>query len=180
MLITGPVSRNGDHPDTFPPVELTAGTHTLEVVADPDAQIAEFDETNNSAQAQVTCAVGAPPKPEQKPADLQISKLEVQKAGGVPGCVAGNTNSIFILVKNAGDKEISAVIALQAAVDGKTAGSVTMGGIGANSEKVSYISPVNIPRGNHTVRVTLDPENEIPEAGERNNSVTIQVSCARS
>ncbi len=180
MLITGPVGRYGDHPDTFPPVDLSAGPHTIEVVADPDRVLAEIEEGNNSASMQVSCAVGAALPPPPKPADLQISKLEVQNANGVVGCVAGNGNNVHIVVKNNGDKEIGAVITLQAAVDGKAAGSVTMGGVGANSQKDSYISNINISRGNHTVQVTLDPENKIAEAGEGNNSASVQVNCARS
>jgi subtilase family serine protease len=180
-LITGPAEAYGEHPDTFSPVNLSAGPHSFEIVVDPDSQISELEEGNNAAVASVNCTVGATPTPQPKPADLQISKLEVQNGNGVVGCVAGNGNSVHIVVTNVGDKEIGAVITLQAAVDGKAAGSTTMGGVGANSQKDSYISGVNISRGKHTVQVTLDPENKIPEAGgEGNNVSSVQVDCARN
>ena len=128
----------------------------------------------------MTCASGAAPKPEAKAADLQVSKVEILDAKNAAGCVAGKANTVHAVIKNAGDVEVGAVITIQLSIDGKPAKTVTMGGVGAppNDEKDAYFSNVDLAKGAHTIRVTVNPDGKVPEADATNNTSAPQtVTC---
>jgi hypothetical protein len=180
QLYAGGLAAKSTSREQFDDITLATGINRLEILVDPDGEVNEDSEVNNSTTLSVTCAVGAAPTATPAPSDLSISKLDVQQSGGVSKCVAGSQNAIQIIVKNDGDKEVGGVFGVKVRVDGKDAGSTTVGGVGAKSEKTSYVSGVNIPSGNHTVQAILDPENKVLEGGEGNNSRSIQVNCTQN
>jgi hypothetical protein len=173
------VGAGADARVTFAAFDLAAGTHTIQVVADPDGALAESDEKNNAAHVDVTCASGAAPRPAARPADLQVATTEVKDKTGAPGCVAGSDNRVEVHIKNAGDADVNAVFSVQLKVDGKASGGTTVGGVAAGTTKTAVVSGVSLGKGHHTVLVTVDPDHAVTEANEQNNTATIQVTCTK-
>lgn len=163
---------------TFSDVELTAGKHTIEVVVDPEGTIAESSESNNVIRGEVTCTVGAPEK-VVVPAGIQITKFELVKTAAKPGCVAGAGNDFHIVVKNPGDSDVGDTLRVQLTVNGTANGSASIGGVGAKSEKDSYVSNANLPAGNNTIAVRVSGGAFTAASGEGANSQSIRVNCAR-
>ena len=143
------------------PVTLAAGSHAIQVIADPDAQITESSETNNSATRSISVTAGAN-------VDLRITAGGVETAPNLPA--PGSSITIWATVANGGGEAVKSTIAFYDGVPGS--GGVLIGN-----------APVTIAAGSSTevpfnytttadskvVYAVADPDNLLPELDETNN-----------
>jgi len=159
----------------FPNVPMQPGSSSLGVVVNPGlvngtGGVAESDKTNNYLAVSVTCVT--------QPATLSFALLqildtsgaEIKDSGGKPSCLAGPNNTIRAKVSNSGDTD-PGVVDLQLLVDNKPAGTASMGGIGAHSDKLSSLGTVSLTLGSHTLQVVIDPK------GKAIKSDLLAVTC---
>jgi hypothetical protein len=180
-VIAGPIGAYSDRPETFlTTIDLKAGDHTLQVLVDPEHNVTRIEDPLDVASLSVNCAQGAAPTPAPKPAGLQVAAVDVQDADGHARCVAGNNNNIHLVVKNTGDSDVNAVIPVQLSVDGKPVRTTTIGGLAANERKDSFFTGATLSAGNHTVKVTVDPEHKLGLPVASGGSATTQVTCTKS
>jgi hypothetical protein len=180
-VIAGPIGSYTDRPETFlTTIDLSAGDHTLQVLVDPDHNVSRIDDPLDVASVSVNCAQGAAPTPTPKPAGLQIAAVDVQDANGHPRCVAGNNNTVHLVITNTGDSDVSAVIPVQLSIDGKPGRTTTIGGLAANERKDSFFSGVTLGSGNHTLKVTVDPDHKLSVPVASSNSATDRVTCSKT
>lgn len=137
------------------------GDHNVTAVVDPADRIAETDETDNERSLTVTVEQG-------EPADLAVQALEVTPEDPA----TTDTITIRARIVNHGPGSISQV-PVAVLVDGEPLGSPAL--IGSLSENgtvtVSRTSWQPEP-GNHTLRVTVDPNHQVQEPNETDNDGT--------
>lgn len=111
-------------------------------------------------------------------ADLQVAELpRVEQDGGVAGCVAGKTNNVRVVIKNAGDEGANG-FTMQLIVDQQPVATQTVGSAPARIDTTYYFGNVSLTKGLHTLQVRLDIENKVPEVDEDNNtSPPLTVVC---
>ncbi len=140
---------------------ITAGTHTIAVVADDANRIVESNKNNNTLTQTIT---GLP--------DLIPTSISYDKTSGL-------FTSVVLNQGNAGTPT-GVVIGVAYLVDGvKQTWGVVNGplAVGASVTIGTQGGAYTIPNGTHTITVFADDENRIPESNETNNklSQTIQV-----
>jgi hypothetical protein len=161
-------------------LDLSAGNHTLQVLVDPDHQVTRIDDPDDASTVSVNCAQGAAPTPTPRPAGLQVTSLDVQDPdNGRSRCIAGSSNDVHVVIKNTGDAGVSAVIPIQLNIDGKPGRTTTVGGVAANAEKDAYFTGVTLSAGNHSLKVTIDPDRTL-SVGVASNNATKQVNCTKT
>ena len=143
------------------PVTLSSGAHAIRVVADPDAQITEANESNNTATKSISVTAAAN-------VDLRIVAGGVVTAPNLPA--PGTSITIWATVSNGGGDSVKSTIAFFDGVPGS--GGVLIG-----------TAPVTIAAGTSTeipinyttletskvVYAVADPDNLLPELDETNN-----------
>lgn len=152
---------------------LTAGTHTIYVIADPDNTISETDETNNTAQQAVTVTLPDRPDLTLLPVDITFSK---------PEPIPGETITVSATIHNNGTEPAADVEVLFTDGNPHTGGAylIEKGTIGTIDAGSSAVATVNwqISRGTHDVYVVADPDYKIPEQDETNNVALKSIDTA--
>ena len=144
------------------PITLPAGTHTIRVVADPDAQVTESNESNNAASKSISVTAAAN-------VDLRIRAGQVTADPQRPA--AGQSFTISATIDNAGLERVSSTVAFYDGVP-------NAGGV------VIAVMPVTIaPQSNARVQIAhvataesrvvyavADADDLLPEVDEANNA----------
>jgi subtilase family serine protease len=138
-----------------------AGSHTAELVVDPQNAIAETIETNNTSSQ--TFVVSPTPA-----VDLVAASLMVSPAAPT----TGQTLTVTATVSNPGSAA-STNVAWQMKVDGTVVGSGTILSLAPNgSAPVSAANMGPYAAGSHTAELVVDPQNAIAESDEGNNTTS--------
>ena len=86
---------------------------------------------------------------------------------------------MHVVIKNTGDADVSAVIPIQLSIDGKPGRTTAVGGVAANAQKDAYVTGVTLSAGNHSLKVTIDPDRTL-SVGVASNNATKQVNCTKT
>jgi hypothetical protein len=146
---------------TRTPGRLSAGTYAVTVVLDPDNKLAEVSKTNNQGVYNLTITDGGLP-------DLVITEFKA-----LPLPEAPNQFDIVITVKNIGTGKAvfepgMNFVACPPVVTFPTINTSRTIAPGA-SEQITYRTPAQ-PPGAKTWTAKVDPNNNIKESDENNNS----------
>lgn len=142
-------------------VTLSGGSHAIRVVADPDAQITEANESNNQAIKSISVTAAAN-------VDLRISAGGVETAPHLPP--AGTPITIWATISNGGGDAVKSTVAFYDGVPGS--GGVLIGTAPVNISAGSSIEvPINYTTltTSKVVYAVADPDNLLPELDETNN-----------
>lgn len=146
------------------PGGLTPGGHSVRVWLDATGLVPETDETDNNVSAGLL--VLEPPRP-----DLTVTSASLDRAQYAAGELAVLTAS----VTNAGANYTAGVVLeLRDAISNATLANTTFPPVaaGATAEvSASFTVPAG-PAGSRLVTVVVDPDDELAEASEFNNSAT--------
>ncbi|WP_169807527.1 CARDB domain-containing protein [Herbidospora mongoliensis] len=145
--------------------DISKGTHIVKFIADPDREIRESEEGNNTRTVKLTVKECVPPGPHP---DMAVTAMSILP--GVPLC-AGNSPTVRALIKNRGTVE-TGFFNIRWVDD---AGTIFDGGhfsIPAGAVDSHDHIWHDITAGVHTVSFTADFDGGIPEDNENNNSRT--------
>jgi hypothetical protein len=161
------------------PADTPPGYYYLAVVVDPGKKVAELNEENNVAMFRIRILN----KVVQKP-DLIVRAIQVV-----------NNCKIRVTLKNIGQVGVPAsfysnpnAVGVQMYLDGKPWGGIILQGFDpAGKLKVaggiaSHIwfpraTNLNLPGGQHKIKVVVDNNNNLPEIKENNNSLIRTLGC---
>ncbi|MCA9064391.1 MAG: hypothetical protein KDA96_15075, partial [Planctomycetaceae bacterium] len=149
---------------TVSTVFATAGVHEITVVIDPDSLINEIDETNNSRTESIIVHAPTP--------DLVSSPVSLSNATPL----AGETVTISMPVSNSGEAAAASFV-VEFRKDGVLFDTVTVATLAAGESTIIAASTTFSVVGPHVVTVTIDPDQQVTELSELNNSAsrTLQV-----
>ena len=134
----------------------TAGSHTINIVADANNQVLEIDETNN------TKVVSLPPP------DLAVQNITVSP----PDAAIGDTVVITATINNRGSsKTEKSLVTLY--IDGTLIVSHDLPPINAGSSADASFNWIT-EAGTHTIKIVADINNTVIESDEVNNDKDIQ------
>jgi subtilase family serine protease len=161
-------------PNSSTPVSVTAsftgtGNKSIYVVADPDNLISETSKADNKASTYIWVATAA---------DLAIFSEDL-----VPSTLAPASGTAFTLaykVYNVGESSAGAfVVSLydgDPAQDGKFLQSSNISGITGGEVRIGTFGVTLTGDGPHTLYLTIDPGNLVPEISETNNTGVVAVN----
>lgn len=136
-------------------------TYTITATADPDGQIAESNEGNNSRSASFKVSN---PLPDLTVTQMQADKNEYEE---------GETGTVTVTIKNQGSQNVSNAnlkLALgKFFFETKQIGFLTLGG--TTQIVFRFTAPKTLERRTITTAAIVDPTNEIEESNEYNNSL---------
>jgi subtilase family serine protease len=144
---------------------LTAGPHTIRAVADADGVVTEISETNNERTKSITLLAELLP-------DLTITALAIAP----DPAPRGNPATITLTVKNVGSKGATGVYIIAYIDDPEHPLAFTTKDLpkGATDPAVvMLLSSVSLPIGNYTLNATVDPNDDIRESDETNNTFSV-------
>ncbi len=178
-------------------LSLKPGPHDLRLVVDPGNVVQELDETNNTYQASFTWGTGpvdsapalppittaSPPEPLNAPnlipgwhfawdGPIIISAAEGTFTNGSP--VVGQQQWIDVVVQNQSVHDASAFSA-DLYLDGVKVRNFRFdsglggGSVGWHEDWGNLLSSVQPSAGTHTLRLVIDPQNEVAESNEADN-----------
>lgn len=142
-----------------------AGEHTLRVVVDPQNTVQEADETDNATT--LSLSVAPPPGP-----NLAVSGNDIAFNPAAP--TAGQLVTITVTVHNTGKQDATNVVVTFLDVTGDTPQPIgapaMIPRMGAGSMATAQaIYDTTGKEGQRTIRVVVDPENQIAETNEQDN-----------
>jgi len=147
-------------------VSLSAGAHTIRIVADSNNDVVETNELNN--EKSITVNVLAVPKKY----DLYVKSITPPSS-----MVAGVQFNIDYIVTNLGPDPISTSFGTIMYIDGTAVtGHVPRSSLAAGSDAAFTKYSVSLSQGNHVVRVVTDSQSEIAETNEGNNDMTVSIT----
>ncbi|MBN1697333.1 MAG: hypothetical protein JW881_07450 [Spirochaetales bacterium] len=138
-------------------------THTIECVVDPDNAIQELDDENNDAEINVYVSYGERPREPTLP-DLVCCDISIPE-----NMSAGENRTFTATIDNTG-LEYTGGVSVKWYIDGQFIKS-TLIGLSfppGGSQQTSFSWTAY--RGEHRVRIDIDPDNQIAEKNEANNS----------
>ena len=144
------------------PTVIGEKTYAVTATADPDGQIAESDEGNNSRSGSFKVSNPLP--------DLTVTLVRADK----DEYEEGEAGTVTVTVKNQGAQGVSNAKLKLALGDFfsqvKQTGSIAVGG--TVQVTFSFTAPETLERRTVTAAATVDPTNEISESNEGNNTLT--------
>jgi len=142
---------------------LDPGNWTLNATADADGDITEIYETNNWLTYEFE--LGAEPLPNLKVTSIDMDPAELTQDG---------YTDITVTVENDGSADApssSIILFLEdpgSPIAEDTIAAIAMGG---STNYLFMWGPVNLPEGQYVLNVTVDPDNEIKEGNESDNTM---------
>lgn len=144
------------------PVTLAAGTHTIRVVADPDAQITESNESNNQASKTISVTAAAN-------VDLRIRVGEVWTDPQRPA--EGQSFGIVATIDNAGLERVTSTVAFYDGVPNAGGVVIAVLPITINAQSTAQVQVTHVATATTRVAYAVaDPDDLLPEVDEANNS----------
>ncbi len=156
---------------------LSAGTHSIFIFADAENTVPESDEGNNTATVSITVT-----PPASQPPDFEITNSGISFSSDNPTNL--DIISITAIVRNVGGAK--AEILKIAFFDGNPAsGGIQIGdGIVFNNIAPQATATAGmqamLPAGSHEIYVLADPDNNVSEADEANNSASKSITVSES
>ncbi|MEA2569092.1 MAG: large repetitive protein [Acidobacteriota bacterium] len=150
------------------PVTLAGGVHSIRVVVDPDALIAETDETNNATTKSVSVNTVSN-------VDLRIRAGNVTAVPVRP--TAGQSVALEAIVENAGTDPVQSTVAFFDGVPG--AGGVVITAIPVTIDAQSSVrlaATFTAGAQSRVVYAVADADNVVPEIDETNNQAYIALT----
>lgn len=153
------------------PWNVTPGDHTVAATVDPDDQVDEAREDDNTQthSLEVLGQQEAPARP-----DLAVASLEVSPSDPTNQ----ETTTVTLVVENKGQAAAGPFVAEVVLDDDRTVIDRTLEGLeaGAQTTLTAEIDPLEA--GQHTLQASLDPQDGVEEADEQDNDerVTVEVS----
>ena len=147
-------------------------TYELTVIVDPGNLIEELDETNNTDSATVTVKEKeVPPAPLP---DLTVEFVDLPEE-----FVAGRTYGIEAQVRNIGEGDAE-TFNVELKANGASVQEIEVESLAAGADVTLAFTwtPGELFPGDYTLTVTVDPEDEVTEADETNNSATTEVTVS--
>ncbi|MCP4572652.1 MAG: hypothetical protein GY838_09910, partial [bacterium] len=145
--------------------DQTGDALDLVAVADSREELAELDETDNTATVRVTLQSG--PDLALFPSDLSLSPAEPRP---------GEDFELLVQVRNLGKTEVASfdyrVSELIAGVPVELLASGSDGPIDAAGGRLLTI-PLNLAEGEHSLEVEIDPEHLVEEESDNNNLASL-------
>jgi len=162
----------------YPIGSFSAGTHTIEIIADSTGLVAESNESDNSYTKTIT--VGNPPLPNLTPYQPSgwSDKIVVTRTSGSTtdstGLTSADTLYMDWAVINNGTAATTSGFYSALYIDGvKTATFNTAGTLGVNADATVTGYPLgSFTAGTHTIEITVDSTGLIAESNESDNSYT--------
>ena len=137
-------------------------TFAITATSDPDNQIAESNENNNSRNGSFTVSNPLP--------DLTVTKIQANKNE----YTEDETGRVTVTVVNQGSKAVDSsklkLVLGDFFSETKTTGMIAVGS--AAQVTFDFIAPETLERMTVTATATTDPTNEITESNENNNTLT--------
>ena len=157
---------------------FSAGTHTIEIVADSTGLIAESNESDNSYTKTIT--VGTPPLPNLTPyqpsgwSDKIVVTRTSSSTTDSTSLTTADTLYMDWAVINNGTATTTSGFYTALYIDGvKTATFNTAGTLGVNADATVTGYPLgSFTAGTHTIEITVDSTGLIAESNESDNSYT--------
>ncbi len=143
--------------------DLTAGNNTLVIMADAEDVVNEIDESNNNGTEEVLLAVE--PLPNLKVESIAIDPVEV---------TVGAFAQVNVKVSNDGsDNAPAAKIVLYLDDIGNPLVTDTLPAIDMGSSRNFQVNwgPVDLAEGEYVLNVTVDPDGDIKESDETDNTM---------
>ncbi|HEV7767941.1 MAG TPA: CARDB domain-containing protein [Thermoanaerobaculia bacterium] len=143
------------------PLTLEAGTHTVRVVADPDAQITEASESNNQASKSVAVTASAN-------VDLRIRAGNVVANPTRPA--TGQSFTISTIVENTGVDSVSSKVAFYDGVPGAGGIVIALLPVEIASQSRAQLQITHVATAeSRVIYAVADPDELLPEVDETNN-----------
>ena len=142
-----------------------AGSHTLFLVLDPDHQVEELSRADDVTTLAVTVA------PAAVAADLELRDGDIAVSPAHPTTLPAQL-AISATVRNIGQTAVPAVkvrLYRGSAQNGTAVGEVTVAVPGRSSVAANFLYTLTTP-GNTVLTVVADPDNQVSEADETNNT----------
>jgi subtilase family serine protease len=164
--------------------QLTAGTHTVTIIADPSNQVAESNKNNNTAT--FTFTVAPPDLPDLAPytplgwsGPLVVTTLQ---GSTTTATSIGTTNDVYInwAFINRGDVPVNSAYQFELLLDG-TPIQTWSGPVPLDPSFYTYLTDFDLgplSAGNHTVTVVADYLNQITEGNKNNNTISVTFTVA--
>ncbi len=147
----------------------TPGQHTLRVRVDTWGNITEADESDNLAAK--TFQVGRGER-LQAASTGPAPNLVVAGIQGPENLTVGQEATFVVTVANTGDRA-SPGTSLTVGIDGETSlGDLQVSGLEPGQETRINTRPWNVTAGDHTLRATVDPDDQVEETREDDNTRT--------
>jgi subtilase family serine protease len=171
-LTMGPGEEHANGQYEIEPNKMTAGRHVWSAMVDPDNQVVESDETNNSTQCAVDLTAGGAP-------DLVIESVQAKPYTFDPE----DSIDLTVVVRNrgAGPAIFSATwfggsIARCSGFHPFSPEQETR--IEPGQAKSLWTVQSDIPPGDYDIACAVDPENLIAESDETNNGASVSFKIA--
>ena len=153
----------------------TLGTYKVRFEIDPDNQVVESDETDNTNEVLSNMTVVSPPRP-----DLKLTSSSTFSPKSV---LPGNTLELKTKVVNSGTAGFSGTLTIRAHLVPDVGQDVLLGEASFENEellvnkKTKFLPfqgqiPDSQAPGNYTVRFEIDPDDQVEESIEHNNTFT--------
>jgi hypothetical protein len=154
---------------------LSAGSHTITIVADPDNAIVETNENDNSFTFTGTWT--APPRVNLTPYTPSgwsnpVVPSDVTGTHTTGKLIAGQPTYIDWAVTNNGDADITGPVIYELRIDGVAQKRWQSDGLKQGFYSFNEDYGVTLSAGSHTITIVADPDNAIAETNENDNSFT--------
>jgi hypothetical protein len=155
---------------------------TREAVVDSSLSSGAFQprDPSSAINTGLTERVSGPtPTPTPRPTTAELAATSVQvrgkKVAAGTDCDPGD-NHVLATIKNSGGQR-AGQFSVRLQVDGKDEGSESVSGLDPDKELVVEFDNVDLDKGERTLRVIVDADQQIVEASETNNVREIKVQC---
>ncbi|HII71835.1 TPA: hypothetical protein HA265_03715, partial [Candidatus Woesearchaeota archaeon] len=147
-------------------VQLSAGSHSIRVVADSSNQADETNEGNNEKTIYISVSAPAPPQ-----YDLVVERI----TPSIQFPTAGVPFNIDYVVRNNGQDRYTGSFRTTMYIDGNIDSSVPRTDISAGGTEMFTKYNVPLTEGRHLIRIITDSSNEVSETNEYNNERTLYI-----
>ena len=145
---------------------VSAGNHTVQVIADYNNTVSESNENNNTRTATFNWVGGTP--------DLSITSFTVS-----PGNPCAGSNALFqFTIVNNGTGNAAGTFYNEVLVDGVSVGTFTLSNLPAQNSASGSFNLAFPQKGSYNVQLKTDSRNNISESNENNNTINRTVPVA--
>ena len=174
--ITTVVSSQADR--MFDGIQLTQGRHLLQVQIDPVGVVDEMNEGGNNLVS-LLIDVSAGPNGGGDLVDLQVEIRLLRDAQGNEGdLILDGVIEIHYTVRAMNAQTRLRNVDLELLVGGVVRESVTIDIVDMEGQQYRHVGvlTINLPRGDYSIRLRVDPDNTITEEFELNNEDSVDVT----
>jgi hypothetical protein len=145
------------------------GSHYISIILDPHHNINETDLNNNKRNITINAVAGAEDLPDLRPIGITPDTTSLQQGNSIP---------VTVDIENTGNIDATNVV-VQLFADSKKVGENTIPMVSAGSMKPTVFS-WSASTGQYTLRVVVDPYDQVKESNENNNELSTPVDLSSS